>query len=342
MKHITFSHAYLDSNKGAAPQRPRPVVFMTVVMFVLIGLFTAGQQEADLTATLQEQSIPVEAIELKGDVVTARLNYEGGATGSVARAEEEMLLLFSKIAERYPQSRRIVLDSRAGETRISEIEVETESALSYARGKKSARELLAEVRMVAHLDVEGVMEEAIASRTPAESPPAASLPEKIIAGSERRPSREGSAGSSGRRGGGSPASPSISIPWPLLGLLAILLAGVGLIIALVLKRRGTAAGSQKVSARLEVIYQDGGRERYKIRAARTAIGRAGDNSLVIRDPDVSSHHAEIVVSGNHFILRDLASTNGTFLNGERINEAQLYLGDEIRLGSTKIVLANGS
>ena len=344
MKHITDSHKQRDSTRGTILQPARPLVFMTVVMSVLFGLCSAGQQEADLITTLREQSIPIEAIELNGDVVTARLNYERGATESAARVEEEILLLFSKIAERYPQSRRIVLDSRAGQTRISEIEVGTETALSYARGKKSGQELLTEVRMVAHLDVEGVMKEAIAPRTPAEAPPVAALPEKNRPGSERSPSRDGTAGLSGGGGGGGgyAAGPSRSIPWPLIGLLMLLLACIALIVTLTLRQRRGATVSQKVSAGLEVINRDGARERFRIRAARTAIGRAGDNSLVIRDPDVSSHHAEILVSGNHFVLKDIASTNGTFLNGERISEARLYLNDEIRVGSTRIIISAGT
>jgi hypothetical protein len=150
-----------------------------------------------------------------------------------------------------------------------------------------------------------------------------------------------SAGPASGGGGGAPAAKaSPSIPLPLLGLLALLLANIGLIIALVLRRRRKAPSSQNVSARIEIIYPDGGRKTFEIRQARTTIGRAEDNSLVIHDPDVSSHHAEIVISEGTFILRDRGSANGTFLDGEKIQEARLYLGDEIVLGSTKLTIGS--
>jgi hypothetical protein len=307
---------------------------------LLVGRSFAGDQKADLLAQFKDKSIPVEAIELEGDVVTARLVYGQGAERTSARTEEEMLSLFSRIAESYPESKRIVLDMYAGAVRISEIEVETKSALSYGQGKSSARELLGSARMAAHLDVEKIMKEAIAPRTPAEAPPVEALPEKIIPGSERSLSSVGTTSPTYGGGGGPAAGTSISAPWPLIGLLALLLANIGLIIALVLRQRRTAPGFQKASARIEVSYQDGGRKTFEIRQVRTPVGRAEDNSLVIHDSDVSSHHAEILISGGTFVLRDLASANGTFLNGEEIQEARLYLGDEIVLGSTKLTIGS--
>lgn len=65
------------------------------------------------------------------------------------------------------------------------------------------------------------------------------------------------------------------------------------------------------------------------------IGRKNDNLLILDDPYASSHHARVYVKNNDCILEDLGSTNGTLLNGERI-EGKEYLnsGDEIRIGST--------
>lgn len=143
----------------------------------------------------------------------------------------------------------------------------------------------------------------------------------------------------GGGGGGGPAlKTSPSIPLPMLGLLALLLVNTALVIALVMRRRMTKAGAQKVSARIAVSYQDGGRKTFEIRGVRTTIGRAEDNSLVIHDPDVSAHHAEIVISEGAFVLRDLGSANGTFLNGGKIDAAGLYQGDEIGVGSTKLII----
>lgn len=63
----------------------------------------------------------------------------------------------------------------------------------------------------------------------------------------------------------------------------------------------------------------------------TRIGRAADNDLVISEPQVSSHHAEVELRGSRFFLRDLRSTNGTWVNTQRIEgEAVLRPGDVIR------------
>jgi hypothetical protein len=182
------------------------------------------------------------------------------------------------------------------------------------------------------------MEEAIAPRTPKEAPPVEALPEKIIAGSERRPSQTRTTAPGGGGGGGPIGRRSDLSPWLLAGFLALLLADAALVLAFVMRRDRKKAISLRVSAGIEVRYGDGGRKTFRIRDLRTVIGRDKDNILILHDPDVSSHHAEILVTADHFVLRDLASTNGTFLNGERIHEALLYLGDEIRLGSTKLIL----
>jgi hypothetical protein len=331
--------------QGIYPWESARLTRVTIILAAAAGLLIspalAVDQRADLLAQLKDKSIPVEAIEVKGDVVTARLVYSPGAERTSAQTEEDMLFLFSRIAESYPESKRIVLDMYAGAERISEIEVEAESALGYAQGKNDARKLLGSARMAAHLDIEKIMEEAIAPRTPGEEPPMEALPEKIIPGSERTVSRaEDSGRISGGGGGGAEAKRSPAVPLPLLVLLALLLGSIGLVIALILRRRETAGKPQAVSARIEILYPDGGRKSFEIREARTAIGRAKDNHLVLHDSGVSSHHAEITISGGAFILKDRASANGIFLNGEKIQEAPLYQGDEILLGTTKLTIGS--
>ncbi len=75
---------------------------------------------------------------------------------------------------------------------------------------------------------------------------------------------------------------------------------------------------------------------YRIVSERTSLGRATDNDLVLSDPKVSRHHAEVVRRPEGFVLRDLGSTNGTFVNGRRIFERLLDPGDVILLGDTRI------
>lgn len=69
------------------------------------------------------------------------------------------------------------------------------------------------------------------------------------------------------------------------------------------------------------------------------IGRAPDNTLVISDPQSSSHHAEIApgIDGNSYQITDLNSTNGTFVNEQRLPPSMprpLASGDVIRIGNT--------
>ena len=64
------------------------------------------------------------------------------------------------------------------------------------------------------------------------------------------------------------------------------------------------------------------------------IGREEQLSLCIEGQGVSRRHAEIFRIGDLVFLRDLGSTNGTFLNGEQVQEETLQAGDEIRIGQT--------
>jgi pSer/pThr/pTyr-binding forkhead associated (FHA) protein len=62
------------------------------------------------------------------------------------------------------------------------------------------------------------------------------------------------------------------------------------------------------------------------------IGRSLDNDIVLNDSSVSRHHAALEARNGGFRLRDLGSQNGTFVRGERINEAPLSNGDPVRVG----------
>jgi pSer/pThr/pTyr-binding forkhead associated (FHA) protein len=63
------------------------------------------------------------------------------------------------------------------------------------------------------------------------------------------------------------------------------------------------------------------------------IGRAPDNTIVLYDPSVSGHHAELELSGDTYRLKDLDSTNGTRVNGIPTTETLLRFDDRIRFGS---------
>jgi S-DNA-T family DNA segregation ATPase FtsK/SpoIIIE len=65
------------------------------------------------------------------------------------------------------------------------------------------------------------------------------------------------------------------------------------------------------------------------------IGRQGAD-LTVPDPSVSRLHATLTVEGGRFVLRDRQSTNGTFVEGERVEEAILAHGVKFRLGDTTL------
>ncbi len=63
------------------------------------------------------------------------------------------------------------------------------------------------------------------------------------------------------------------------------------------------------------------------------VGRLPDNAVVIDSPAVSGHHACLSLDGSTFILEDLDSTNGTFVNGRRITRYTLRNGDVVKIGN---------
>jgi FHA domain/Protein of unknown function (DUF3662) len=67
------------------------------------------------------------------------------------------------------------------------------------------------------------------------------------------------------------------------------------------------------------------------------IGRRLDNQIIVDDPRVSRTHAQLRVVKDRFVLFDLNSTGGTFVNGERINQSVLYPGDVISLAGIALV-----
>jgi len=72
---------------------------------------------------------------------------------------------------------------------------------------------------------------------------------------------------------------------------------------------------------------------------RASIGRLPDNTVVVDNPAVSGHHAVVFRDGDHFVIEDLASTNGTFVNGKRVTTQKLRGGDTIRVGKSTHAIA---
>ncbi len=72
------------------------------------------------------------------------------------------------------------------------------------------------------------------------------------------------------------------------------------------------------------------------------IGRGAEADLVVDDAGVSRRHAEVHSEGGRVWLVDLGSTNGTFVDGERVATGQLADGSRITIGRTRIVVHFGS
>ena len=68
---------------------------------------------------------------------------------------------------------------------------------------------------------------------------------------------------------------------------------------------------------------------------RITIGRAPDNMIQIDDPSVSAYHAQLLLIGERYQLKDLGSTNGTHVNHEPVTDVFLRLGDRVRFGKVE-------
>ena len=135
--------------------------------------------------------------------------------------------------------------------------------------------------------------------------------------------------------------PGGAIPnWFTILIVFLCVSCLILVISILAVRRRKIEVRENIRAGLDVVYQDGGTKSFAIQTSETTIGRDPTNSLAVNDQDVSSFHAEIVVSKKGFLLKDLGSENGTYVNGKKISECYLYVGDEIILGTTKISLTN--
>src|SRR4051812_45164242 len=73
-------------------------------------------------------------------------------------------------------------------------------------------------------------------------------------------------------------------------------------------------------------------------AGRLLLGRSSACQLVFADDTVSRRHAELRLDDGCWILRDLGSSNGTWVNGRRVVEAEVAAGDELRLGECRFRL----
>lgn len=87
-----------------------------------------------------------------------------------------------------------------------------------------------------------------------------------------------------------------------------------------------------------LIWKDAGQDRQlELTLERVGIGREPDNALQVDDTFMSRHHAEFRRQDGEYWVHDLDSRNGTFLNDQRIHDAQLKPGDRVRVGGLELV-----
>ncbi len=94
--------------------------------------------------------------------------------------------------------------------------------------------------------------------------------------------------------------------------------------ALLVVKRGPNAGS-----------------RFLLDAEVTTAGRHPDSDIFLDDVTVSRRHAEFARAEGGFVVRDVGSLNGTYLNRERIDAAGLAGGDEVQIGKYRLVFLSG-
>jgi hypothetical protein len=85
----------------------------------------------------------------------------------------------------------------------------------------------------------------------------------------------------------------------------------------------------------ELVLTDG--RRVQIGTEPLVIGRLPECGVVLADSNVSRRHAELRRAGDSVVLTDLGSTNGTRVNGAPIRERTLASGDEVSVGSTRLI-----
>ncbi len=93
--------------------------------------------------------------------------------------------------------------------------------------------------------------------------------------------------------------------------------------------------------RLSGRLADGKVGEFPLVGTKTTLGRHPANTLRLVDREVSKEHASLEKIGGGFLLKDLGSSNGTFVNGRRVKELRLRDGDEIALGNSRLIFHSG-
>jgi pSer/pThr/pTyr-binding forkhead associated (FHA) protein len=80
---------------------------------------------------------------------------------------------------------------------------------------------------------------------------------------------------------------------------------------------------------------------YILQVGNTTVGRHPESDIFLNDVTVSRHHCRFVVTAEAISVEDSGSTNGTYVNDERVDQTGLTAGDEVMVGRFHFVVAHG-
>jgi pSer/pThr/pTyr-binding forkhead associated (FHA) protein len=92
-----------------------------------------------------------------------------------------------------------------------------------------------------------------------------------------------------------------------------------------------------------IVVEKGPRQgmTFILRDGNTTVGRHPESDIFLNDVTVSRHHCRFVTSGDALTVEDSGSTNGTYVNDERVDSGSLKAGDEVLIGRFHFVVAHG-
>ncbi|MBN0039896.1 FHA domain-containing protein [Cellulosimicrobium cellulans] len=102
------------------------------------------------------------------------------------------------------------------------------------------------------------------------------------------------------------------------------------------EEHAAVAALPRHSALLIMQRGPGQGSRFLLDAERTVAGRSEHADIFLDDVTVSRKHAEFVREGEHFVVRDVGSLNGTYVNRSRIDAVALSTGDEVQIGKYRL------
>jgi len=102
------------------------------------------------------------------------------------------------------------------------------------------------------------------------------------------------------------------------------------------EEKAAVAALPRTSALLIMQRGPSSGARFLLDASRTVAGRSVDADIFLDDVTVSRRHAEFVREGDGFVVRDIGSLNGTYINRTRIDAAVLRSGDEVQIGKYRL------